>query len=298
MATTLQRDCPICGGRPRGIYFPYATRFNGHAFQYLKCASCATVFVDPVPDNVTFEKMYAKADYHDHHYDGVDQEAYQQSVRFLARHLPIGKRILDYGCGTGSFLAACSEHGYIPVGVDFDRDVARAAGERARCEGTSVTEFEAAIGSDLFDAIHLGDVLEHLPDPLVTLTALVGRLRAGGVLFVEGPIEVNPSPVYWAARIFGVIKRIVRPDFLATHPPTHLLRTNALSQMHFFSRFGGQFELADWTVEETGWPYRDGGLLKRAIARLAGALGGRHIFGVTYGNRFKAVLLKRHVANG
>jgi hypothetical protein len=39
-------------------------------------------------------------------------------------------------------------------------------------------------------------------------------------------------------------------------------------------------------VHETGWPYANGGALKRAIAGAAASLGGRKIFGVTFGNRF------------
>lgn len=152
MASLPRRDCPICGGRPSGPTFPYATRFNGKDFSYLQCTSCVTVFVDPVPDDKTFQRMYAKADYHDCHYDCIDQDAYLKSVEFLAAHLPSGKRILDYGCGVGAFLTACASRGYVPFGVDFDPDVARAAGNRARCESSSVEEFERTAEGIVFDS--------------------------------------------------------------------------------------------------------------------------------------------------
>jgi len=295
-ASASARNCPICGGGPRGKAFPYATRFDDRDFAYLRCASCATVFVDPVPQADTLRRMYAKADYHDRHYDGGDQAPYRDSVAFLSSHLAPGKRILDYGCGTGSFLCACADLGYIPVGVDFEPDVARAAGARAGCAHACIEDFEAAAGEPDFDAIHLGDVLEHLSDPLATLSFLVGRLVAGGLLYVEGPLEVNPSPVYWSARLFGRVKRILRPSFLASHPPTHLWRTDAAGQERFFSRLQGGFHLIAWKLEETGWPYDRGGLVKRFIADLARGLGGREILGLGFGNRFKAILVKPSAA--
>jgi hypothetical protein len=119
----------------------------------------------------------------------------------------------------------------------------------------------------------LGDVLEHLPDPLGTLTSLVERLPVGGVVFVEGPLEVNPSPVYWFALAFGTVKKLVRPASVGSHPPTHLFSTNAASQQRFFLRLGCDFQVVDWRIEETGWPYSGGGLVKSAIAKLARAIG-------------------------
>lgn len=84
---------------------------------------------------------------------------------------------------------------------------------------------------------------------------------------------------------------MLRPTFIASHPPTHLLRTDALSQREFFSR-RGDFRLTDWKIEETGWPYICGGLVKRSIAHLARAIGGHRLFGIGFGNRFRAVLVK------
>lgn len=235
--------------------------------------------------------MYAKADYHDCHYEGVDEQAYRDSVEFLSDHLEPGKRILDYGCGTGSFLCACVDRGYIAFGVDFDADVASAAGARAKCRSASVDDFEHMAETD-FDAIHLGDVLEHLANPAATISLLLERLKPGGLLYVEGPIETNASPVHWAARLFGMVKKALQPTFVAGFAPTHLLRTDAAAQAQFFSWMDDGLRLVAWKLEETGWPYASGGLLKRLIASLAIRLGGRQILGVQFGNRFKAVLMK------
>lgn len=292
------RNCPLCGASAAGVTFPYATRFNNVRFNYLKCGGCSSGFVDPVPDRQTFERMYAKADYHDCYYEGKEGGAYAESVHLLKQYLPAGALVLDYGCGIGAFLKALGAEGFIPFGVEFDKDAAHFAGKNADCEALSVDDFLAQPNKPKFDAIHLGDVLEHLPDPTGTLKELLGFLKPGGLLFAEGPLEINPSPVYWAARFFGVAKRIVRPKFTASHAPTHLFRTGEKQQLAFFLRVEPHLNLKYWRVYETGWPYASGGTVKRAISGIAMRLGGRQLFEATFGNRFRGVFVYQTCPDG
>ena len=296
MISNAPRSCPLCGGEPDGRRFPYQTRYDGIDFNYLGCRSCATVFVDPVPGPSTFARMYAKSAYHDVHYGDSDVGHYRASVDLMAKHLPAGAFVLDYGCGAGGFMSACKEGGYRTFGVDFDASAARSAGDRVGCDWASVSDFASGYSDILFDVIHLGDVLEHLPDPLGTLLSLVPRLRPGGYLYVEGPLEVNPSPVYWSAQLFGSLKRLVKPGFIASHPPTHLFRTDAKAQREFFSRLGSDFRLVEWDVYETGWPYKGNGPVKTLIGDLACRLGGLKIGPLRFGNRFRGMLLHQGVA--
>jgi SAM-dependent methyltransferase len=250
------------------------------------------VFVDPVPDAETFARIYDKSAYHDRYYDGGVGVDCSESVRLLRQHLKPGATVLDYGCGLGSFLKACSSQGLVPFGVEFDGEAASFAAQNANCEVISVEAFSQSTRIPNFDAIHLGDVLGHLPDPAGTLKRLLKLLKPGGVLFIEGPLEVNPSPVFWVARIFGAVKRLIKPAFISNNPPTMLFRTDARSQMAFFTRVEKSLSLHYWQVYETGWPYRGGGLIKRSIAALAVVMGGHDCWGVTFGNRFKAILVK------
>ncbi len=289
MSINSARHCPLCGGSASVGAFPYVTHFNAVQFDYLKCGACSSVFVDPVPDSQTFAKMYAKADYHDRYYEGSEGGACSESANLLKKYLPVGAKVLDYGCGVGAFLKALAQEGFTPYGVEFDEDAARFAGQNENYETFSVDQFLALTDKPKFDAIHLGDVLEHLPDPASTLKELLGYMKPDGVLFVEGPLEINPSPVYWAAQTFGWIKRIVKPHFVASHSPTHLFRTDTKQQLAFFRRTEPRLDLLSWSVYETGWPYASGGAVKRAIASVARLVSGKRLFSVTLGNRFRGV---------
>lgn len=294
MSLTKARNCPVCGARPVGPTFPYETQFNDAYFLYLMCCKCKSVFVDPVPNEQTFAMMYAKSAYHDFFYDcdkGID---YSESVHMLRQYVEPGAIVLDYGCGVGDFLKACRSQELVPFGVEFDGDAALFAATNANCVVMTVEDFSKLTKTSSFDAIHLGDVLEHLADPLETLLLLLDFLKPGGVLFLEGPLEVNPSPVFWASQTFGMVKRILNPSQMANDSPTHLFRTCANSQKAFFKRVDEGLSMQYWKVYETGWPYyRSGNLIKKTIAVFAILIGGRNFAGFTFGNRFKAIMVKK-----
>ena len=125
MTTSVSRLCPLCNARASGVTFPYVTKFNAVHFKYLKCGTCFSVFVDPVPDSQTFARMYTKASYHNLHYEGGEGGAYSESARLIKEYLPVGATVLDYGCGVGQFLNALVQEELIPYGVELDEDVVR-----------------------------------------------------------------------------------------------------------------------------------------------------------------------------
>jgi SAM-dependent methyltransferase len=233
--------------------------------------------------------MYSKASYHDAHYIDCESPRYGNSARLLLDFLPVGASVLDYGCGLGQFLKALKVDGFSATGVEFDKKAAIYAASNADCLVFSTEEFFSQRNKASYNALHLGDVLEHLPEPAETLRELFGFVKPGGLLFVEGPLEINASPVFWAARLFGAAKRRVKPIFTGLSPPTHLVRVNAAQQLAFFARVAPGLARLHWDVHETGWPYANGGALKRALADSAVLLGGKKTFGVTFGNRFRGV---------
>jgi SAM-dependent methyltransferase len=238
--------------------------------------------------------MYTQHDYHDKFYiEDLNLTEYRSSAAMLSKHLAKGGRVMDYGCGMGHFLITLRELGFNPFGVEFDPDAAKAAALRTKCEVISVEDFMQSTINHSFDAIHLGDVLEHLPDPQATLSQLLSCLKPGGLLYAEGPLERNASPVFWTRSLIGKIKRLLKPSFTASHPPNHLYFTGSDQQLAFFNRLSPNLTLLQWEVFETGWPYSTKGV-KKQVAAVAKKLGGKTIFNATFGNKFRGIFEINH----
>jgi len=290
------RSCPLCSGKADTISFPYKTVFNEVEFSYIRCAECFTVYVDPVPDADTISMMYSKNVYHDGHYIGIDSEPYRESANLLSKYLPEGSLVLDYGCGLGLFLKSIADLGYVPYGVEYDNDAAIYAGQFAECRALPLKDFESLKNKPVFDCVHLGDVLEHLPYPRQTIDQLLQLIRPGGLLFVEGPLEINPSIVHYFSSLYGYIKSRMRISVTNNHAPTHLFRTGAKQQRRFLDSIDADIECRHWQVYETGWPYKDcytdTGVVKRMIAEISILMGGAPFFGEVFWNRFRGIFVK------
>lgn len=97
-----------------------------------------------------------------------------------------GSRLLDLGCGNGTFLKTARNCGWDVVGVDPDPKAVREAQDNG---------FEVHHGSidifagqkDLFDFICMNHVIEHLHDPIKTLADCHRILKPGGTIWIETP---------------------------------------------------------------------------------------------------------------
>lgn len=108
---------------------------------------------------------------------------------------PPGSRVLEAACGVGAqtILLARNSPGAEFVSVDISRESLLKAKHRVAEEGiTNVTFRQADVyhlpfRPETFDHIFVCFLIEHLPDPLLSITRMKEILRPGGsVTFIEG----------------------------------------------------------------------------------------------------------------
>lgn len=120
-------------------------------------------------------------------------------TRLLGRRTPIDDvkryvsegRILDLGCGNGSYLASAG-HGFELYGIDISPALTREADRVFRDHGGYAVCAPCSEGLDLFEpdffhAAILRSYLEHEPDPRGVLSNLFWVLRPLGIAVVKVP---------------------------------------------------------------------------------------------------------------
>jgi 2-polyprenyl-3-methyl-5-hydroxy-6-metoxy-1,4-benzoquinol methylase len=118
---------------------------------------------------------------------------------WLRKRLRRGEaRVLDAGCGSGTFALYAAKQGNEVVGLNWDDRDVQAAESRARMLGLSNTTFRPQdlrtvdrivpeLGS--FDQILCFEVVEHLIDDGKLVRDLAGMLRPGGTLLLTTPSD-------------------------------------------------------------------------------------------------------------
>jgi 2-polyprenyl-3-methyl-5-hydroxy-6-metoxy-1,4-benzoquinol methylase len=95
-------------------------------------------------------------------------------------------RILDFGCGSGAFLAQAALFGAEAYGVDAAPARRELAAHAAVTIVSNLSELPGELRGQ-FDSVSMFEVLEHLDDPRELLAALGEWVRPGGVLVLETP---------------------------------------------------------------------------------------------------------------
>jgi SAM-dependent methyltransferase len=114
------------------------------------------------------------------YFDWHEQPGYYRDV---TRHFHPGTALLDVGCGTG-WLA---EHFERYTGVDGSADAVAIAGERGRHVVLADLAEPLPFEDGRFGGAIVKDVLEHVPDPVLTVREVLRVLQPGGLVFASSP---------------------------------------------------------------------------------------------------------------
>lgn len=100
---------------------------------------------------------------------------------------PAPVKVLDVGTAAGYLGAALSAMGHTVVGLEADGEAARAAAPAYAAMYHADVAARPALAEAPFDVVVAADVLEHLADPVGTLSWLVGLLVPGGQMLISVP---------------------------------------------------------------------------------------------------------------
>jgi SAM-dependent methyltransferase len=121
--------------------------------------------------------------------EGAEPERFAERRAFLLEHARRHDRVLDLGCGDGTFAYELVVAGCEVAAVDVAQEAVRRARERVpRADIRHVEEGERLpFDEDAFDVVWAGEVLEHVVDVVGLLAEVRRVLRWGGRLLVTTP---------------------------------------------------------------------------------------------------------------
>lgn len=164
---------------------------TGELFHIKQCKTCGLLITSPRPSVETMSRYYQSEKYISH---ASASFGLLDSIYLIVRYFTLkwkfslikpflhGNPILDYGCGTGSFLKEAMQNNYPVQGVEPSPEARRKISSTI-----SVVPSLDQLPSLQFDVITLWHVLEHVSALRETLRHIKGRLTNRGTIFIAVP---------------------------------------------------------------------------------------------------------------
>jgi len=190
----ILQNCIICGNKLKLRYRRVLDPLSRESFAIHACTVCGLGHTLPQPEDLS--RYYGHV-YHGRRHGFTAQYCTHRRIGFLKRSAPgdSGRRLLDIGCGDGSFLLAAQDAGWDVMGTELNPALAHAAGLDVR------ESLEHVPDDATLDCITMWHSLEHMRDIRSTLARVSGLLKKGGRLIIAVPnaggLQARLSGSFW-----------------------------------------------------------------------------------------------------
>ena len=260
----ILNQCPVCTGT---VFTPFLEcedfTVSHEKFKLVECTACSFVFTNPRPSPAEIGRYYQSDEYisHTNSSSGIMNKVYQIArkraisgkLKVVEEHNPSPRTLLDYGCGTGEFLSAARQAGWVCAGLEPD------AGARQQAitnHGLNIQDPShlKSLPDGQFGAVTLWHVLEHVHDLQETVAHLYRVLSSKGVLIIAVPNRTS-----WDAEKYG-------PYWAAYDVPRHLYHFSKKPMLKLMEQAGFKTEsvkplfLDPFYIALLSGKYKNGGM--------------------------------------
>lgn len=196
----VSSQCSACGSAELRPYWPVGAemqpgsmapttdRFGTALGDIVRCGACGHAQVHPMPDEALLAGAYATAESGDYVEEETGQRATaRRTLELIERYAPPGGTLLDLGSWVGFLLAEARSRGWEVKGVEPSEFASRFARERLGLDVISDNLFTAPLPEGAFDAVTLGDLIEHLTSPGEALDRIHSLLAPNGIVWLALP---------------------------------------------------------------------------------------------------------------
>jgi SAM-dependent methyltransferase len=280
MAEGTTNECAVCGSadpRPHlavagdagdaGL-IPTTDQFGTALADIVRCSRCGHMQLAEFPTEEDLSEAYGEAESDDYVTEEEGQRATARAILDRIERQVAPGALLDLGCWVGYLLDEAGKRGWQTTGVEPSEFASAFARDRLGLDVRTEGLFDAELEAGAYDAVFMGDVIEHLPAAGDALDRIAELLAPEGVLGLALPDagsrlaramgkrwwSVIPTHVHYFTRA-SLTALLVRHGYrvvsISTQPKT-------FTAGYYLGRLGG---------------YSDG--LGRAVVGAAGAVGVR-----------------------
>ena len=197
----MKRVCPYCQTESK-FYFcskDYNRRITQEMFDYYRCLQCKLIFIAPIPDELSH---YYPDEYHSIPKSAEDLDASSKpekyKIEIVQRYCEKG-RLLEIGPSYGNFTYFAKKVGFEVDAIEMNAHCCQFLTEVVGVNAIySNNPIKVLQHKEPYDVIALWHVVEHLPDPWLTLDAVYANLNPGGII-----ILATPNPDSFQFKIMG-----------------------------------------------------------------------------------------------
>jgi SAM-dependent methyltransferase len=225
----MPQRCNVCGDRLKPRFPEVHDPLTNEKFAVVKCGQCGLGHTVPQPRELG---RYYAARYYGNRHGFTARLCSRRRLRFIAVAAGQGGggRLLDIGCGDGSFLLEARRAGWSVTGTELNPAMARDAGLDVKEDIAQLEE------GGQFDCITMWHTLEHMRDIKYTLCRAAALLKPEGKLIVAVPDCGGLQ-----AKLFG-------PRWLHLDVPRHLYHFDARALRYCLVSAGFSIE-REWHQE-------------------------------------------------
>lgn len=198
----MKTVCPFCKNLKSKVIF------KNRKYTLVSCAVCFLAYLAPMPTPTQIRKIYQQ-DYFKNNKDLAGGYGdYQQmekvlakeskrKIKFIKKYTDKNK-LLDIGCGLGTFLKIAKSTGFNIAGNDISSYAQRVVKNELKVPFYPGEVFKASLPKESFDIVTAWDVFEHIPQVNETFQSVAKTLRPGGFLFLT-----TPNIKSWDSKVLG-----------------------------------------------------------------------------------------------
>jgi 2-polyprenyl-3-methyl-5-hydroxy-6-metoxy-1,4-benzoquinol methylase len=252
MATTVLGSefvsCNLCGSA--------ATRPFAHkqGMQVVQCVACGLVYVNPRLSPSELDEHYNSDQSSRTQYyldvEVADRRTFNEFLDVAEQHCPDKGDLLDVGPNIGTCLTLARERGWKGHGVEINREAARYCREERGLDVIGGILEADTYPANSFNVVLMGDVIEHVPDPLSLMRVIARILRPDGCVLISTPnigsmagraLQIKPMEhiYYFAPPTMDILLRKAGLEVVKIGA---LDRYHNLTAMTHSTTFGGLFQ--------------------------------------------------------